>query len=250
MMHDSKMRDLIIKSDHHAFSADGKVAVVGEPFFYFSRGRAIIYRIEEDSGSQLYNHEQIIRHGEGCDAHRFGWSMDCNADGTLVVVGAPGDKDGFDVAGGMVYVFQKNEKGWHLTAMIRPQEDSRRNNFGHKVKLSLDEKQIIVSATGELLNKGAVYVFSLTEDKSWGPKNPPSMSWTQTQRIENSMPEKTRCFGATLELNEDGKTVRIGHIGNTLYMENAEGIHTYKPSIHQVFKKRESGMWRLKKFAE
>ncbi len=146
--------------------------------------------------------------GEG----RFGSAAAASADGSTVLVGAPGDEN----SQGAAWVFARKGSEWKqqgpkLTAGTpRPTgseeecaeeagEDAGECAFGSSVALSADGDTALVGAPSPTLQPGAVFVF--TREGS---------TWTRSATLIGPNAQDEGRFGRGVALSSDGATALIG----------------------------------------
>lgn len=144
-----------------------------------TRGVAQVRTLPEDA---------ILRQpvGDRDSGDRFGHAVAILLD-RRIVVGAPGDDErGTDA--GAVYVFDRIEDAWHLTAKIAPESLEAGDRFGTAVAVSYSD--MVVGAPGDdrvhdeqgtrigtAIDRGAAYIFSNV-----------SGTWTLQHRFEPRVP--------------------------------------------------------------
>jgi trimeric autotransporter adhesin len=184
----------------------------------------------------------------------FGQAIAMSEDGTLLVVGVPGeDRDANDqfnaaaaapaneptVNSGGVYMFQKNGQSWAEVGHVKGDKGVKDARFGSAVAISADGSTIAVGAPSEpfdpsnasnkLYATGAVYVFVRS-----------GSVWTKQDRFSDSTLTGTGLtgsesnlygfnFGSTVALSQDGNLLAVGtpwRMVNT--MSYAGQINTYQ----------------------
>ena len=102
----------------------------------------------------------------------FGSSVAVNADGTTVIVGAPG-KDAYAENHGAAYVFVRPDAGWEdaiESAKLTASDGTRDDRFGSSLVMTDDGSTIAVSATGSPasgLDGASIYMFSRPQKSGW-----------------------------------------------------------------------------------
>lgn len=168
-----------------ALSTDGSTALIGAPGFNAitnnTTGAAYIFTKSNGVWSQtaeLTDRNLDLGQGSG-----FGSAVALSGDGTIALMGAPGQNSGTSAA----YVFGLTPKN-EITANDGHASDS----FGYSVALSSNGTTALIGAPG----KSAAYVFSDTDG-----------TWTQTTTLTAS---GSGSFGSSVALSADGTTALIG----------------------------------------
>lgn len=155
----------------------------------------------------------------------FGFSLSLNFDGTLLLVGAPGesavatgiDGDASNNAAqysGASYLFERNGESWAQLHYIKASNTDSNDSFGYDVSMSRDGTKFAIGAPGEAsgsmginnvqsdnskVDSGAVYVFSNTAGV---PK--------QEFYVKASNTDQNDQFGFSVTLNNDGGVMGVG----------------------------------------
>lgn len=187
--------------DDLAVTASGEVAVVGGPF-------------EEQPGSEFAGAAYVFSRTDGSwtQAARlggdtadkddyYGGSVDIDADGQTVLVGAPGDEDTFGENGGAAYVYTRSDDRWQMQSNLLSEDDRHHVGIGGEVHLTDEGSTAVVSgaidhSSGESSTAGTVYVLERSES-----------SWTLVDEITSSNPQHNGGFGATVGLSADASTI-------------------------------------------
>lgn len=156
---------------------------------------------------------------------RYGWSIDLDATGSTLVVGALGESSSATGVGGdatlndapdagAAYVYTRTGDAWAQQAYVKASNAEATDDFGFAVALSGDGNTLAVSAPREdsgaagingdetlnnVSNAGAVYVFVRT-----------GATWSQQAYLKHSHPDANDRFGGALSLSADGNTLAIG----------------------------------------
>ncbi|WP_375749492.1 FG-GAP repeat protein [Vibrio sp. HN007] len=152
------------------------------------------------------------------DGGNFGYSLDLNADGTSLVVGAT-QLHTSSPESGVVYTFENKGTGWEETGSIKPSNGGNNDQFGSSVAVTSSGDKIIVGALGEdssfsgitsdvslggddgRKNSGAAYLF--TKD---GNQN-----WQQSAYIKPFLSEANPPGGEiSVAIDGDGSTIVVG----------------------------------------
>lgn len=155
----------------------------------------------------------------------FGFSVSLDADGTTLLVGAPGESssaqsingDETDNTGslsGAAYVFELQNNQWAQTAYLKSTNSDKLDSFGYDVALSEDGLTVIVGSPGEDSNatsvngnemdnssdnSGAAYVFVHN-----------GTTWAQDSYLKASNSDSEDQFGHSVDVNSDGTVIAIG----------------------------------------
>ena len=158
----------------------------------------------------------------------FGFDVDTNRDGTVLVIGAPGEAGpatpiGANGAGlntrpfsGAAYIFTRgDDNSWNQTAYLKASNAGSSDRFGTSVAISKDGKTVAVGAyleDGDSLevngpqdndnraNSGAVYIYTQALDGSW----------SQQAYIKAPNADSYDGFGEAVDLNADGTVLAVG----------------------------------------
>jgi hypothetical protein len=185
-----------------AVSADGTTAVVGAYDDEDPSGTPVgsTYVFERADGT--WNQRAKLVSEDGDEEDRFGSSVAVSADGTTILVGAPGDEDPNGDESGSVYVFEPTNGTWDQQAKLVPDDGDENDLFGLSVALSDDGKSALVGAYDEL-DSGSAYIFSHSGE-----------NWRQEAKLtpEESVPGDN--FGSSVALSADGTTAIVGRFEN------------------------------------
>ncbi len=195
-------------------SADGSVAVVGEPGV-FTPGRFHVYR---RSGG-VWSLQQSVAPVYPMAGSGFAGQAKLSADGNTVVVGArhersgsPGDASDTsqpNAGAAFVYGFDVDRGTWRLRAYLKAPTPTADDWFGSATAVSGDGGTVVV---GERFrdeagwpSAGKVYVFRRGAE-----------GYALAQTITSPRVHDRRHFGGhALALTPDGTTLAIGEIGDT-----------------------------------
>lgn len=167
---------------------------------------------------------------DGATRDRFGYSLDITNDGRTLIVGATLDTNSNGRMAGGVYVFRRDEDGWHQSAKLTADDGDRGDWFGSAVSISDDGDIALVGAQAENdpngAESGAVYVYHFEET-----------DWQQRQKLIAPDGDSFDQFSRSVELTPDGTTAFIG----APFKENSSGNET--GAIYEY--RREPDGWTL-----
>ncbi|MCK5002673.1 MAG: integrin [Gammaproteobacteria bacterium] len=159
----------------------------------------------------------------------FGDEVSLSADGSTLVVGAPGEggiatgingdqADNSAPSAGAVYVFSRSGTTWIQQAYIKASNSDEGDNFGSAISLSADSNTLAVGAYREgsssigvdgdqtdnsAVSAGAVYVFGRI-DANWSQQE-----YLKADSINSSDMFTSDYFGHKVNLSGDGNTLAI-----------------------------------------
>jgi hypothetical protein len=157
------------------FSGDGLV------------GRGAAYIFEFADGWSLSTSQFGTEAGDS-----LGHAVDIDSSGTMVLLGAPGNKGGYAI------VLEKRGSAWDTTLLIQGQNEG--DAFGTSVKV-LSPYHVAVGAPGYMQGRGRVVVY---------------------QRVRGAFEEMVDVVGD--EGDELGSTLRLAGSGTTLLVGRADGF--------------------------
>ncbi|BFO03037.1 hypothetical protein KNHN1_14150 [Pseudomonas guariconensis] len=193
-------------------SADGLVAVVGEPGV-FTPGRVHVYRRQ----GARWTREQIIEHPQA--GSRFGAQAQLSADGSTLVVGAmfedngpsddPADTRLRHAGAAYVFGFDSAAGAWRAQAYLKAPSPAAHQWFGAATAISGDGSTLVIGERfrdqGGWPGAGAAYVFHRS-----------AAAYALTQTLDSPQPKATGHFGGhALALTQDGSVLAVGEIGDT-----------------------------------
>ena len=191
-----------------AMNADGTVLAVGVPeedsfanmvdgpaFNNAAPGSGAVY-IFASVGS-TWAQQAYLKSSNASEADRFGASVDFDATGDIVVVGAPVDRPKGLESGGAVYVFARQGATWVESGVIQPAAPtSPFVAFGSQVAVSSDAARVAAS------DVGTAWVFETN------PIKPAGLGTLAELVAPNAEPADG--FGNTIALSADGDTLAVG----------------------------------------
>jgi len=178
-------------------------------FYYFKRVNGSWIYQSKIKGSNFLTHKQ------------FGSSCSLNADGTIAVIGAPGDTPNTIESSGSFYYYKLLNNVWTQTGKIVSPEPETSGYFGSSVSLNSDASICIVSAYGldssGILNAGVVYIYTRSGDV-----------WTYQQKLTESPLSENNGFGIGLSLSPDSSILAINSKGNQLTPTGQGRVYLYR----------------------
>ncbi|GHP10826.1 hypothetical protein PPROV_000955700 [Pycnococcus provasolii] len=193
-------------------SQDGLTMVVGakgEDTGGSNAGAAYLYTRAVPSGN--WTEVKKLQASDKQAGDSFGYSVSTSADGSTVVVAAPGTS-----GLGAAYVFTRGggASGTNYTEVAKLMASDKRaftfDMFGQSVSTSADGSTVVVGAPYEStggFNAGAAYVFTRGVDACGGT------SYTEVAKLQASDKQKNDNFGYSVSTSADGSTVVVGAHG-------------------------------------
>jgi len=182
-----------------SLSSDGTTVAIGSPYRegeVMEAGLVTVYQFTGNSWVQ--KGDDLVADSDG---DLFGFSLDINGDGSILVVGAPNkDVDGQEA--GQVKVFSFNQDNWELKGSAI-NGVAAGDFFGYTVSLSDDGERLVAGAPGNDgngLNAGHVRVFQFVAGE-----------WLDSWSAIEGEAEADR-FGSAVSMSNDGSTVAAGAI--------------------------------------
>lgn len=224
-------------SESLALSADGKVLAVGavkesssaqgiggnetNNDAEWSGAVYVFARAAGTGGASAWTQQAYVKSSTSRARDLFGWSVALSADGSRMVVGAPGDSR--DAAGavdltlmessGAAFVFDRAGSDWSEKQRIKGQGTSANARFGGAVALSASGETLAVGAFGAFGTEGASYVY----DVSAG-------AFTQRAYLTAPVPELGACFGWSVSLSGDGRQLAVSAYGDGAGSKGVDGV--------------------------
>jgi len=180
-----------------AVSGNGNVVIAGchlDDDKGLDSGSAYIYNCTTDIWAQ----KTKLVATDGAAGDYFGETVAINADGNLVMVGAP-CKDSYK---GAVYIFQLVDNVWSQKFKLTASDAQANDYFGYSLVLNAAGTVALIAAKDDdnvRSASGNVYAFA------WN-----GSAWNQTQKIAASDPNASLGFGFSLALNTDGDIALVG----------------------------------------
>ena len=183
-----------------ALSEDGTYAVVGAVYGGTgsgndNHGAAYIFVRSGTSWSQ----QQEIHATDAQEGAQFGYSVDINADGTYVAIGAPyWNSDNY----GAAYVFTRSGTTWSQQQRLQSSAPSTNDNMGNSTRISDNGDYVIATAPYEdtgSTDAGLVYVF-----------NRSGTTWSIQDTFQNSDTQLEDRLGFGSDISGDGNYIIVG----------------------------------------
>ena len=153
-----------------------------------SPGAAYVY-----SGSN-YATETKLTSSDGANGDFYGYCVDINSAGTIVIVGAYGNDDSFSNAGS-AYIY--SGASFATETKLVASDPATVANFGQSVALNGDGTIAIVGAPGLVSSTGAVYIYS-------------GASYATETKLTASDGSTNDIFGGAVALNSAGDIAFVG----------------------------------------
>lgn len=201
-----------------------------------------IYERQQEGGG--YELIQRIAPFEISSGDQFGFSVDVDATGDRIVIGANRDDDnGRVVDGGTVYVFvrrrsssspsnakagSEEDEVFELEQQILASDGSIGDLFGNSV--CIDGNRIAVGAKGRSENAGKVYLFQRRDDEN-EDSDGSGLLWAEVGNLLPPDPEadgssSDREFGSVVAL--EGDALMVGsHLDDTSVGEDSGSVYSF-----------------------
>ena len=264
--------DIIVSNDQFgnstAFSSDGNTIVIGayedESVYVFSR-----------SGFNSVSWSQVSKIKESVSnlGNQFGYSVDINGEGSVIVVGSPKSDDNK----GSIYVYTRSTTSSWNEAIITGVTGSG-ERLGEDVSITSDGNTILGTAVAKELfftgntsktNAGAAYMWKKSGSTwsllRWWPspnyrEYPFSGNTTSTNTIfsyghsaeggggfafghasNDNMTRSFDRFGKSCDISDDGNTIIIGAPGRSQQYYYSTSLSDYKMGSVYIFKYKYTG---------
>jgi len=212
-----------------ATNGDGTVIVMGGRFDNFAGG-AIVFTGNSTVG---WTQKQKLSGDSAND--QFGLSVATNGDGTVIVMGGPGNDGGITLGSGAALVFTGNSTvGW--TQKQKLSGDSAADQFGYSVATNGDGTVIVMGGIGNdggtTVGSGAALVFTGNS----------TVGWTQKQKLSGDSANDQ--FGFSVDTNSNGTVIVMGgrfHDPNGILDAGAALVFTGNSTVGWTQKQKLSG---------
>jgi hypothetical protein len=257
-----------------ALSADGTTLAVGapgeasasrglggDPFNNGAMNSGAAYVFRKDTLG-VWTQEVFAKASNADPDDSFGQALALSADGSVLVVGAPGEASSADGVGGLqddngrfgagaVYVFRRSVMGvWSQEAYVKAGNSERSYLFGDAISISADGTVLAIgsrweasaavgvdpaSASADSGRSGAVYLFRYN-----------GATWERDAFIKATNTDAVDEFGCAVSLSGDGLTLAVGaryEASASTGVDN-DGANNLAPSSGAVYVlSRASGAW-------
>ncbi len=239
-----KLRQTNYQTDDHfgvaiAISADGEtlaVAETGDDVLASDSGSAHIFAFNGSS----WNHQDELRPSNGAINFSFGSSLDINANGDTLIVGAPGENSTTQAINstpnssgsgvGAAYIFTRDGVDvWSQQTYLKAFNSQNSDNYGKAVAISDDGFTVVIGAPNEDSNTTGINSTSsdnLSTDNygaaytyTWD-----SSTWTQQAYVKAITSSMGDFFGSSVALNNSGTILAVGAIQEDGSAEGVNGI--------------------------
>ncbi len=193
------------------FSSDDSTAIVGANYHGPDYGEGAAYIFSEPTGgwNGTYENESTILTPPSGGSYNFlGSSVALSANGSVALVGAPGQGPDTTLPGYAVQ-FSEPAGGWSSTptlssgTVITSSDGAAYDLFGQSVSLTSDGNTAVVGAPGHadsgLLAAGATYTFASN-----------GTSWSQTSELSAPDPTQFADYGISTAISPDGTSMLVG----------------------------------------
>jgi hypothetical protein len=200
-----------------ACSADGNTITVGaisDEFPGSGSASGLVYVFDREGND--FTEVGILTGSHADDANdKFGFSVECSADGNTIIVGAINDEYGSSGHTGAVYVFDREYSvgigtTFNQVGFLTGSDSGSNDQFGHSVACGADGNIIVVGAhdaeeSGSGSGSGKVYVFDREYSVGIGT------NFNQVGILTGSYADSTNDgFGYSVATSVDGNTVIVG----------------------------------------
>jgi hypothetical protein len=174
-----------------------------EKFYYDSLDE---YKLLRNTSYRGRMREQIIK----VNNEDFGWSVATNSDGSIMIVGCPGEDAG-QTNWGAVYIYTYSNGSWDDGVRIGAPTQSGTSDqaFGYSVDMNSNGTKVVVgSRYGDegANDAGAAYVYSYIN----GTWTLDTVTGVATGRIQASDRAANDEFGTSVSMNGDGTRIIVG----------------------------------------
>lgn len=131
--------------------------------------------------------------------NNYGSSVAVSGNGKVVVVGSTGYRE----ERGAAYVYEKDDGNWIMNKRLESGAAEKYGFFGFKVAVDYSGDRIVIGADGEQDYRGAVYVFTRTENGDF----------KVDRVIKKGKREREDNFGGSVAISGNGKRIVVGAPG-------------------------------------
>ncbi|MCC6934557.1 MAG: FG-GAP repeat protein, partial [Candidatus Yanofskybacteria bacterium] len=186
-----------------AITSDGSRIVVGaQKQGATDTGAAYVF---SRSGS-TWTEEQKLTASDAAANSYFGYSVGITDDGSRLVVGAKGGRNGALAPAGSAYVFSRSGVTWTEEQELNASDGVASDKFGESVAIDSTGTRVAIGASIRNTYTGAVYVFSRS-----------GVTWTEEQIVTASDGANYDEFGYefSVSLDDAGTRLAVGAYGYT-----------------------------------
>jgi hypothetical protein len=187
-------------------SADSNTAIIGALFedtgATINQGAAYIFT---RSGSTWTQQAKLLA-SDAATGETFGSSVSLSSNGSTALIGAYQEDTGANTDNGAAYVFTRSGTTWSQQAKLLASDAASTDYFGFSVALSANGNTALIGAYLEdtsAADQGAAYVFTRS-----------GTTWTQQQKLTESIPFTNDWYGWSVAISSDGNTLLIGAQGD------------------------------------
>ena len=175
-----------------SISADGTVAVIGEPNYDGGAGAALVYA----NADGVWTFVQRLRPSDETGAGHFGAAVSMDGGGQALVVGSPDDNGGY----GTAWAFALSEGTWSEQVKLWDTGEYDSARFGASVAVASSGKLVLVGEPMANDGRGNVVTFEYFGGSDWE-------LWQHMRRI--GVPDGAH-FGASVALPTNGGAAFVG----------------------------------------
>ena len=186
-----------------SLNIEGDVLAVGAPRYNFpTTGDGLVFIFTWD-GSVWTQDGVPLKHSDLSSSSSNGWDVSLNAEGDILVAGAPADNK--------VSIFRKTDTEWEEWDILTGVGESATSSYGQRVCISPDGLTIAVGAPGEVAgSKGFVDIWVLVDN-----------IWTRQQTISEQP------FASSVDLSYDGNVLCVGALDGLSQVDITSRTYAY-----------------------
>lgn len=167
----------------------------------FLSGSAYVF----DRNGDTWSEQAELTAFDAAAGDQFGEAVALSGDGTVALVGAPGNDDTFFLSGN-AYVFARSGSVWSLQDTLYASDPGDNDRFGKAVALNADGTVALIGAWldgGPGSSTGSAYVFTRS-----------GSTWTEEAKLTANDGADGDNFGLAVALSADGQHALIGAQGD------------------------------------
>lgn len=203
-------------------------------FYSGHAGSAYVFKTNHGGAENWGQTQKVIASDRGSGQNKFGTAI--AIDGNYAVIGAV-DESSSNAAGGVAYIYQKNNMGvWEEIKKITSSDNVANEGFGDNVAISGDyvvvgvRQKNYMEGGNTLQSVGAAYVFK----KDHGGSN----NWGEVKKLLAPMKKTGDLFGVKVAI--DGEYILVGASGEDEDTNEANALENAGAAY--LFKKDEGGI--------